>query len=120
MPHNALLLSGMKPQPAKVPKRTKTPTVKNVSILRDPNAPANRAGRDSEGLYPEVSRTKLAELTNRHISTITGYLKGRTRMPLATATIVAKAIGVSIDQLNEDLKKAQVEFANERLNKLTE
>lgn len=88
--------------------------VTSASVLRDKSMPAHRQGRASTGLYPEISRGKLAELTGRHISTITGYLKGRTRMPLSTATIVATAIGVSVAQLNQDLQHQQQSFAGQR------
>jgi len=42
----------------------------------------HKGGRLAVGLYPHISRVKLAELTGHHVSTIAGMLTGRTRMAL--------------------------------------
>ena len=48
-----------------------------------------RRGRPSTGLYPEVSRTLLAEKTGYHISSVAGILQGRTRVSLKDAVTIA-------------------------------
>lgn len=89
------------------------------SVLRPTGLPTNRTGRVVEGLYPDVSRTLLANHTGRHVSTITGILKGRTKCTLELAMVISRAIGVPMDKLNADLQAAQLGFAQARVAKLT-
>ena len=72
--------------------------------------PPNRQGRRATGLYPDASRSKIAELTGKHVTTITHYFNGRTRMPLEVAVQVARLLGVSVDKLTSDLSKQQLRF----------
>jgi transcriptional regulator with XRE-family HTH domain len=64
-------------------------------------------GRTARGLYPKVSRTKLAQALGLAVSTVGGYLRGRTRTPLDAATIIAREIGVPIDRLSRQLTAVQ-------------
>lgn len=89
-----------------------------VVVLRPTGLPTNRTGRAAEGLYPTVSRTLLALHTGRHVSTITGILKGRTKCTLDLATKISRAIGVPMEKLNADLQAAQLRFAQARVAKL--
>ena len=64
-------------------------------------------GRTARGLYPKVSRTKLAQALGLAVSTVGGYLRGRTRTPLDAATVMAREIGVPIDRLSRQLTAVQ-------------
>ncbi len=79
-------------------------------VARSTDIPGNRQGRKSTGLYPHISRTKLAELTGYHITTITGMLKGRTRVTLDLAVLMAREIGVTVEQLSRELARKQEEY----------
>ncbi len=76
-------------------------------VERDGDRPRNRLGAKAKGAYPTVSRTKMAKLTGLHISTVTGILKGRQRPALRVALVMAKAIGVEIEELERELGKWQ-------------
>ncbi len=83
----------------------------NPSILRDrfTSASRGRIGRESDGLYPEVSRTKLAKLVGKSVGGITGVLNGRTKPTLELAGMIAMAVGVTIDELWVRLEEKQRE-----------
>lgn len=87
--------------------RPRSPSSK---FVRDTKRPANRVGRAATGLYPDVSRTKIAEATGWHISTVAGILQGRVRAQLDWAVIMAKIVGVTPEQLNKDLKAQQERY----------
>ncbi len=84
---------------------------------RNPAKPPNRQGRRATGLYPDASRSKIAELVGRHVTTITHYFNGRTKMPLEVAVKLAPILGVSVERLTGDLSKAQAAFAAEQNGK---
>lgn len=65
-------------------------------------------------MYPHISRTLLAREVGLHVSTIAGILKGRTAPSLETAVTMAKAIGVKVERLNEDLKAQRDSFKSAR------
>jgi plasmid maintenance system antidote protein VapI len=71
---------------------------------------SHRLGAQAKGLYPSVSRTKLAGVMGKHVSTITHWLVGRTRPGLEAALLMADYIGVSVEQLNRDLQQAQAGY----------
>lgn len=81
--------------------------------------PSNRSGRNSTGLYPNLSRTKLAEATGLHPSTIVGLLRGRRKIPLNLALKIAAEVGVSVERLNADWEEQQRKYkAAEETKKL--
>jgi transcriptional regulator with XRE-family HTH domain len=84
-------------------------------VTRDRDRPVNRQGAASTGLYPQVSRTKLAKALGMDTSTVSGYLAGRTPLRLRDALRVAELVGVGVEELNEALGKAQVEYAERRV-----
>ena len=66
----------------------------------------NRVGRHPDGAtaaYPEMSRTKLAAATGKHISTVTGMLNGRSAPKLGDAITIAREMGVTIEELDREL-----------------
>ena len=70
----------------------------------------NRVGRHPDGAtaaYPEMSRTKLAAATGKHISTVTGMLNGRSAPKLGDAITIAREMGVTIEELYGELAKRQ-------------
>ena len=71
----------------------------------------NRLGKESSGLYPEASRTKLAEKVGKCIATVTGVLNGRQKPTLELAAEMARWLGVTVDQLSEELAEKQGEWA---------
>ena len=73
-----------------------------------------RVGRPITGLYPEVSRHKLAAVTKLSVSTISGYLSGKKRCPAEVGAILAKGLGITMDQLYADLKAPQKEWLARR------
>ena len=100
----------------------------NVSPIPDPNLSktnakadvmelVQRRGRPSTGLYPDVSRAELAELTGYHISSVAGILQGRSRVSLRGAVVMAQAVGVTVQQLSEDLAKQQKRYKKQQKKK---
>ena len=73
-----------------------------------------RAGRVTLGLYPYASRTDLAALTGKHISTITSILRGRTRAKLTDAIKLAEAVGVTVEQFSRDVDEQRITLRQER------
>lgn len=94
----------------KRPERTVRPSSTLDDVLRDQSLPKNRNGRPVTGLYPEVDRKKLSETLGIHITTVSAYLNGRSRMPFATAIKVAETLAVPIEQLNGDLLRQGEEY----------
>jgi plasmid maintenance system antidote protein VapI len=83
--------------------------------MRDFSIPQGRGGGPgvtAKGLYPEISRTKVARLLGCDPSTVTGYLAGRTKMPLERAIRFAKLAGIPVETLQRDLSRAQSEFGS--------
>ena len=70
-----------------------------------------RPGRATLGLYPEVSRTALAQATGYDISTVSGILRGRTKAKLRTALVLARMCGVTLEELDRDLERERRRFA---------
>ena len=89
---------------ANVKKRTVSKQSANGKL---PGRKRELGGRPATGLYPEISRTLLAERTGRNIGTISYYFMGRAQMPFEDAMIIAPLIGVSVERLNEDLRKVR-------------
>ena len=82
----------------------------HVTFSTSPSALApfeNRVGRHPNGAYPEMSRTKLAAATGKHISTVTGMLNGRSAPKLGDAITLAREMGVTIEELYGELAKRQ-------------
>lgn len=69
-----------------------------------------RVGAPAVGLYPEVSRTKLAREMGKHVATVASYLIGRVRPSLDTALILARLIGIEVERLNKDLQEVQGKY----------
>ncbi len=65
--------------------------------------PANRVGMTSRGAYPDVSRTKLAQILELHTSTVSNYFTGRTEMPLGLAQKTAAVMGLEVGELITEL-----------------
>lgn len=63
--------------------------------------------RPSRGLYPNASRTRIAQKTGKSVSSITGYLNGRSNCPLTIATQIAELLGMTLEQLSKELKEQQ-------------
>ena len=95
-------------------RTTQAQAALSLSASRVGDRPPHRSGREPIGLYPEMSRTKLAAITGKHITTITGILRGRTRCTLSLAMVIAQAVGLPVWVLNRDLERVQREFAEER------
>jgi hypothetical protein len=95
-------------------RQISTPTLHSTlapSVLRpNPEKAGGQYGRKSVGLYPTISRTLLSRVINRHVSTVTGILNGRTKIDLELALKMAQAIGIPVEQLSNDLKQKQDEF----------
>jgi len=94
-------------------------SIVDPSILRGP--PKTRdgqwgggAGMKSAGLYPEVSRTKLARNLGMSVSTVSCVLSGRQKPTLELAWKMAEAIGVTVDRLARELEGKQREREKER------
>jgi hypothetical protein len=66
-------------------------------------------GRTRIGLYPHVSRTDLAQLTNLAVSTVAGILRGRTECSLANAIIISDFAGVTLKTFHADWRRAREE-----------
>ena len=64
-------------------------------------------GRTIKGLWPDVSRTRLAKAVGKDISTVSKYLNGSVRMPLEIAVPFAEIIGVTGETLLAKLEKAR-------------
>lgn len=74
------------------------------SLLR--RADGATDGRPTEfGLYPEVSRTRLAELLKKDLSTVTYILSGRHACKLSDASEISRLLGVKVEVLIGDLKE---------------
>lgn len=95
--------------------KTQTGAGTGASVERERDRPVNRQGMAASGLYPHVSRTKLARALGMDVSTVSGYLAGRTPLRLRDALRVAELVGVGVEELNEALGKAQVGYAKRRV-----
>jgi transcriptional regulator with XRE-family HTH domain len=91
----------MAPKSVKSPRRSP----RNLSVLRHTNnyRAGVRAGREPAGLYPEISRTKLARACGSDCPTMVRVLNGSRRPSLELAAAVAKVVGVTVERLMEDL-----------------
>ncbi len=106
--------SGVSSGDMSTPAATTTNSRKSkVSRLTD-GRPAHRYGKQAIGLYPEVSRTKLAEQLDKHISTVTGYFMGRTKMPSEVLIQASKLMGVGIEVLAKELAEQRLRFVREQ------
>lgn len=68
------------------------------------------AGRPVIGLYPQFSRTRIAEETGAHLSVIVAVLRGRRRPYLDLAVKMAAAMDIPIERLEKDLKRARAAY----------
>jgi plasmid maintenance system antidote protein VapI len=84
------------------------------SVMRSTTAPVHRSGRVATGLYPQISRTLLAEHGGLHITTITSMLNGRTLMKAEMAGVLTKALGISIEELIRDLAVQRAIYAKDK------
>ncbi len=87
---------------------TTTPHTDN-DIVADGNGRAS-AGRPVIGLYPQFSRTKIAEETGAHLSVIVAILRGRRRPYLDLALRMSAAMDIPIERLEKDLKRARAAY----------
>lgn len=86
--------------------RTKATVMSPDSILRPSpslSLPANRIGRKPLGLYPHVSRKLLAAAVGTAAETVVRVLNGSVDPTLALAGQLAKALGIGMERLMEDL-----------------
>ena len=67
-------------------------------------------GRPCKGVYPEVSRAKLASALGVHISHASGMLSGRTKVSVSVALRMAELIGVSVQELSDTLAREQKRY----------
>jgi transcriptional regulator with XRE-family HTH domain len=74
------------------------------------NTPGNPSGRRTTGLFPEISRTKLAQEMGKCVSAVAGYLQGRRKPGLMEAMQMADLIGVTVRELNWQLARKQAEY----------
>jgi hypothetical protein len=79
-------------------------------VLRQDGRGANRVGRRISGLFPEISRTKLAAEMGMCVSAVTGYLQGRRKPGLLEAVKMADLIGVTVQELSWQLARKQAEY----------
>jgi transcriptional regulator with XRE-family HTH domain len=89
-------------------------------LRANPRKAKNRQGALATGLYPEVSRTKLAEELGKDVSTVTGYLQGRTPPGLDDAAKIARLCGATLHELNWALAERQVEYAKAKVGRVRE
>ncbi len=76
-------------------------------------------GKESSGLYPEVSRTKLGAKVGKCPSTITGVLNGRQKPTFELAGKMAREMGIRLEELLDALEKRQKERGREKIRKAT-
>lgn len=88
-----------------------------LDIHRDEDRPVNRVGRMAIGLYPEISRTKLARMIGCSTSKVSYILTGRFKCGLEMAMVLSKAAGVTVERLTEELKEQQERWAEKELVK---
>lgn len=79
--------------------------------MKKNDLPKRKPGGPRIGLYPAVSRTLLAEATGYDVSTVSGILRGRTKLKLHAAMVMANVIGIPVEQLNRDLELERERFA---------
>jgi DNA-binding XRE family transcriptional regulator len=80
------------------------------TVARDSNGDGAQNGRQASGMYPQVSRTKLARVTGKDITTISQILRGRHKPPFDTALKIAGAVGVSPEELCRDWERQNEKF----------
>jgi len=68
---------------------------------------AGKTGRKPIGLYPHVSRSKLAVKMGMHIATVSHILSGRRRIFVSDSERMAEAIGVSVERFTQDVTAAR-------------
>lgn len=102
--YSVLPASPTSPAPKTVKSDRSAKSVKSV-VRQTRGIPANRVGKLPEGLYPRVSRKKLALALGLHISTVSGILMGKTKVKVALAIRIAALVGVTVEKLSEDLER---------------
>ncbi len=94
-----------------------SPPALPASLSRSAEAkakPRNRKGMEARGIYPDVSRTKLAQELGVHTATVSNYLGGRRKMPLGQAQEAARAMGVGLDEFVSALIEVRQGWERER------
>jgi DNA-binding XRE family transcriptional regulator len=79
-------------------------------VARDSNAEGGQNGRQASGMYPQVSRTKLAEVTGKDITTISQIMRGRNRPKFDTALKIAHVVGVSPEEFCRHWQRQREKF----------
>lgn len=74
-------------------------------------------GRAATGMYPQVSRTKLSEVTGKDITTISQIMRGRIRPRLEDAIVIAASVGIAIEIFNADWKRQRKLFEKDQAGK---
>ena len=91
-------------------KRTGTTTIvcKYSPVARESNHDGSQNGRAASGMYPQVSRTKLAQACGKDVTTISQIMRGRIRpsFDLALALAMTAAMGVDPKQFQAGLAQA--------------
>jgi DNA-binding XRE family transcriptional regulator len=87
------------------------------TVARDSNHDGSQNGRQASGMYPQVSRTKLAEVTGRDVTTISQIMRGRIRPKFEVALAMARAVGVEPEQFEADWQRQRVKFEREEAGK---
>jgi transcriptional regulator with XRE-family HTH domain len=98
--------SAREPEPVPTPDRIG----KGSTVAREETANNVLNGRPATGMYPMVSRAKLADLTGKDISTISQILRGRNRPKLEDAILIAKVVGVAPEGLLRDWQEQRRKF----------
>jgi DNA-binding XRE family transcriptional regulator len=94
---------------------TKATTIvgKYSPVARDSNHDGSQNGRAASGMYPQVSRTKLAQACGKDVTTISQIMRGRIRPKFEVALAVARAVGVDPEQFEVDWQRQRAKFERE-------
>lgn len=92
------------PAPDANPAVTPSPIPVHIPVDRAVDSENRVIGRPALGLYPRVSRRKLAAATGLSIKTVSALLRGRD-CHVRVAVLVAGVLGVSVESLSAELEE---------------
>ena len=98
-------------------KKSKTSRISGLGSVFHPTHTASGDpynGQLVKGLWPHVSRTKLAHIVGKDVATISRYLNGSRQMPLEVAVPFAEIVGVTGEELLKELSRARKKWAKGR------
>lgn len=92
-------------------------TGQQSAVAREATGRDRLNGRAATGMYPMVSRTKLAQETGKDITTISQIMRGRIKPGFEVAIVISKLVGVGIEDFERDWKKQRKKFTRDRKKK---